>query len=314
MTGVSCCIDFIYLKSPFPITMTQELRIIHTKPQCKNPKMISFTLFEATSAHTCPISQEHIHESELDFLNGVYFKDKNETMRGIRLKCNHEFSAMHLLYHWARNRNVLCPICRDGVADAHLDMRKLPNHFKSAFCKRVRTERQRDAREKLMEDRETAARIAQQEMTRTLSSNEISWFTNYTNDFVFVNIVRHMGQEIYCGYRLSCQCELFNATCLFNVKIVHTEHMNQIKNMGEVKLIGSIGLVSCEVQFPSSHKMQISPGVSDDFMTSIRPPLKYTIVVRSDHVFIQWSVPFQYFRVMADHYENRYILTHHGLA
>lgn len=300
--------------------MNMELKIVHKRPQVKTPKQITIAVFAPSASVVCPISQEEIVDSELEFLKGIYVDNKNESLRGIRLQCNHEFSAMHLLYHWARNRNVLCPVCRNGVSDAYLDIRKLPCHFKSAFTKKIRNERRKDAREKILEDQETAAMIAYEQMhqmihaAQVLDSSELNWLRTHALNNVFVNIVRNITDELVCGYRLPCQVQVWNTTCLFNVKIVNPNHIRQIQNMESVKLIGSIGLISCELQFPPSEVMTISNNNQDELISFVTPRLKYTILKRTDYIFIQWTVPFEYFQEMAFQYEHRNTLTHHGLA
>jgi hypothetical protein len=69
------------------------------------------------------------------------------TSKAMTLPCTHTFHAMALVYHWARNSNVLCPVCRAGPAGQKLVIGKLPREWKYSLGSRVRREQRRDKNE-----------------------------------------------------------------------------------------------------------------------------------------------------------------------
>lgn len=79
------------------------------------------------------------------------------------LDCKHKFNGMYLLYHWTRNRNVLCPVCRGGVQDAYINIKSFPSHFRDVLARKVRSERRKDAIKERREHEEAAIRIQEEE-------------------------------------------------------------------------------------------------------------------------------------------------------
>jgi hypothetical protein len=94
----------------------------------------------------CPILQDQIATAQLE--NFPYpFLHNRPTHTAMTLKCNHTFHAMALVYHWARNCNVLCPVCRSGSKGQCLAMNRLPKEWKYSMTSRTRRERKRDREE-----------------------------------------------------------------------------------------------------------------------------------------------------------------------
>jgi transcription elongation factor Elf1 len=133
-----------------------SLPILFTRPRKVNPKAVIFKTFEPTPDVMCPITQEPIATSQLEFLEDRVMSQDKPNHTGTRLACNHEFTAMCLLYHWARNGNVLCPVCRSGPKCARLNLLALPEHFRADMMRRIKNERENDREERNRENEEAA--------------------------------------------------------------------------------------------------------------------------------------------------------------
>jgi len=71
------------------------------------------------SGEICPILQEPINSAILPFMPRPYLSD-SPMHTALTLECKHTFHAMALIYHWARNESVLCPVCRAGPKNRRL--------------------------------------------------------------------------------------------------------------------------------------------------------------------------------------------------
>ena len=122
-------------------------------------KMIQFTSVQPDDGQICPITQEPIKDSTLDFLD-CPFDPKHPDRNAISLACQHTFTALCLIFHWARNDNVLCPLCRAGPHGARLNLRRLPAHFRLQMGRRVRDSQRRDRAEAVAADELVARRLS----------------------------------------------------------------------------------------------------------------------------------------------------------
>ena len=120
----------------------------------------------------CPILQEPICDAVLDWMPRPYDADK-PTHKAITTPCGHTFHCMALMYHWARNQNLLCPVCRNGPKNAQLVMSKLPRNWRYSISTRVRRERRRDREEKEEADRLVARSFVDSPMPSVLFSFKI---------------------------------------------------------------------------------------------------------------------------------------------
>ena len=110
----------------------------------------------------CPILQEPIASATLDRFP-CPFLSCHPTYSAMTLPCGHTFHAMALTYHWARNLNVLCPVCRSGPERSQaLAMNRLPCEWKYSMAARVRRERRRDRVEEEQRNHELALQHSQQ--------------------------------------------------------------------------------------------------------------------------------------------------------
>ena len=111
---------------------------------------------EDGGAIECPILQEPIATAILDRFPRPFLSD-HPTYSAMTLPCGHTFHAMALTYHWARSRNVLCPVCRSGPEKGQaLAMSRLPCEWKYSMAARVRKERRRDRIEEEQRNRDMA--------------------------------------------------------------------------------------------------------------------------------------------------------------
>jgi hypothetical protein len=117
----------------------------------------------------CPILQEPIQTAVFESFPRPFYKAHPEH-KALKLSCSHTFHAMALVYHWSRNRNVLCPICRAGPPGQRLAMNHLPEDWRYSLSSRVRREKRKDKEEAEEENFRLATLISQEAVTRTVVS------------------------------------------------------------------------------------------------------------------------------------------------
>lgn len=134
------------------------------------PKRTSMnvTLHEPENADDeCPILQDAIATAKLDACPHSFLA-AFPTHTAMTLPCKHTFHAMALVYHWARNGNVQCPICRAGPGKGQcLAINRLPNEWKYSMAARVRRERKQDRTEEERAHRQMAMQTIQVAPTLT---------------------------------------------------------------------------------------------------------------------------------------------------
>lgn len=145
----------LYLSSWFDVEM-RGLGLVHSNRRLKHPKQVQFRLCEPRAGEECPIMREAMGECCLDFLPGVTFDQSKPRLCVMELACGHRMGAMNLVYHWARNGTVCCPVCRAGPPGARLNLRTLPVHFRSAMTRHVRAQQREDRDEAMEADAEVA--------------------------------------------------------------------------------------------------------------------------------------------------------------
>jgi hypothetical protein len=90
--------------------------------------------------------------------------------KAITLGCSHTFHAMALVYHWSRNKTVLCPICRAGPQGQRLAMNRLPDNWRYSMASKVRKETRRDKEETEREHFRMAAMLSTHHETMPIRS------------------------------------------------------------------------------------------------------------------------------------------------
>lgn len=116
---------------------------------------MTVALHEPAATDECPILQEPIATATLDCFPRPFLLDR-PTYKAMTLECKHTFHAMSLVYHWARNGNVACPICRAGPRGQRLVMSHLPREWRHSMAARVRRERRADRAEEELRNRQLA--------------------------------------------------------------------------------------------------------------------------------------------------------------
>lgn len=99
----------------------------------------SVALSEPEDGEECPITQEPIRASSLEFLPGVSFRKEDPEYSRLQLECGHAFSAMAITYQFFKN-GMLCPLCRKGT-EKNLDALCVPAHFRRKLQERLVIER-----------------------------------------------------------------------------------------------------------------------------------------------------------------------------
>lgn len=249
-------------------------------------------MLEASRDAVCAITQDLISESDLEFLPDTTLIKDMPALRSMKLKCGHEFSAMNLLYHWGRNRNALCPVCRGGPEDAYLDLKSLPAHFKTSMERKIRSERRKDAADRQRENAEAA---------RQLQSEETSeqWELLIPN-FVCLRVMRRyavLGQFNYNnGLRLLCDCARLDQYLVFTSHVYKVD----LDQMGEFCVFGCLVHLNYATRFPQSGwhvpgEMQDTLVILDeDSMSCI-----YTMELQGEVVKITCQINADLFGVMA---------------
>jgi hypothetical protein len=120
---------------------------------------VNILLHMPDSDSECPILQEHIKTAVFDTFPRP-FNRSHPDHTAITLGCSHTFHAMALVYHWARNKNVLCPICRTGPKNHRLKMNALPDDWRFSMISKVKKEQRKDKLETELENYRMAAAIS----------------------------------------------------------------------------------------------------------------------------------------------------------
>lgn len=128
---------------------TVELPLLRSK--------CTVTLHPPSADAECPIMQEPIASAVLQPFPRPYLADK-PTHTAMTLQCNHTFHAMALVYHWARNRNVLCPVCRTGPKQ-RLVVGRLPKEWRYSMAARVRRQQMQDRAEEEQHNHQVAVQL-----------------------------------------------------------------------------------------------------------------------------------------------------------
>jgi len=86
----------------------------------------------------CPITQEPITAIDTNECQALPLDLDHPDRTAIKLICQHEFSAFWLIYNWAHNDNVRCPLCCAGPPNARLDIPLMPPHIRVSVQRHMR--------------------------------------------------------------------------------------------------------------------------------------------------------------------------------
>jgi hypothetical protein len=127
--------------------------------------VIEIRLSEPDDGEECSVTMQPIADATLDFLPAdaprAPIVARPELTKGT-LACGHGFSALALLYHFAKNC-MRCPNCREGSA-ARMAGQSVPAHLRKAFRSHLEREAEADRREQVASDMHAAAEILESEV------------------------------------------------------------------------------------------------------------------------------------------------------
>jgi len=255
-----------------------ELRVVNRKSKRKT---IEFELRAPEEGATCPISQDLIAHSDLEFLKGCTLVKNSPELRAMKLQCGHEFSAMCLVYYWARSGNVKCPVCRAGPEGSRLNLLRLPDHFRAPMCRRVRSEHRKDAAEQRRSDEETARRMGA---------------TLVVPDMVNLAVSSRRAQE---AYRMPCNITVTQEGMLLS----STLPTSLLRGMGEFRVFGFFRTDVIETRFPptdwfnlTEHTVFERANVGDGNLFIV-----YTVrLLENGNALLEWKISAAYFAFMAE--------------
>jgi len=126
---------------------------------------IEIRLSEPGDGEECSVTMQPIAEATLDFLPAdaprAPVVARPELTKGT-LPCGHSFSALALLYHFAKNC-MRCPNCREG-SGARMTGQSVPAHLRKAFRSHLEREAEADRREQVASDMHAAAQVLEAEV------------------------------------------------------------------------------------------------------------------------------------------------------
>jgi len=144
-----------------------ELRSSGPRNKCKTLRVV---LSQPDQDEECSIAMEPIREYRLPFLSdSACVWEHRPDLAKASLPCGHAFSALALLYHFAKNA-MTCPCCRAGHDKTVLADASIPTHLRRAFTRHLLEERSREVQEQIAEDARIAVRAVQAELANLSSS------------------------------------------------------------------------------------------------------------------------------------------------
>lgn len=138
------------------------LRSCGSSTRCK---IISVVLSEPAEDEECMIALEPIKEYNLPFLPaGTTVWESNPALKKASLPCGHSFSALALLYHFAKNA-MTCPCCRAGHDKVVLADSSLPPHIRRPITRHLLEVRVEETRDQIAADARVAMSTLQAEVS-----------------------------------------------------------------------------------------------------------------------------------------------------
>lgn len=295
--------------------MVSELPILHVLRRKNDAKAIRFELGVPAPGSVCAITQDSISDSELDFLPGCVLDKDRPEHRCMKLQCGHEFSAMHLVYYWARSRSVLCPMCRGGPERAYLDLRKLPCHFGPAMTRKVRSERRKDTMERRREDEQAALMIQNQAGSESpVTGFLVSWVMLHSPEMLSLRLVRRfavLGQdELNHGVRLPCDVQWLRGAAVFSCRV----RASLLADLEEFKMFGAIRTDDHETKFPETEWCEFGPNCELMGMDADGEGVCYYSIARQGQdAVLKWTVMTPFFNFVLEHHQYVHGLMRLGL-
>ena len=278
-----------------------ELGILHTKRRRSQPRTLKINCFQAQNDEICPISQDFINESSLEFLENNHLLEDKPSYKGIVLDCNHKFNGIFLIYNWARNKNILCPVCRGGLEGAYLNLKQLPKHIGNGFARKVRSERRRDNNQIRLENEAVARRLQNEE--------NFSWLMHFIpENVVFVVQPRHENNFII----IQCDAQILSdGMC----NLTSTIPASVLANMGEYRFFVSIRSKSrsnsnmeIQTRLPESAWFTYEYGSGPRlYFCNEAPFCQYSMMFDMSHenVILKLLTPFSFLKFVSDSHLER---------
>jgi hypothetical protein len=125
---------------------------------------VTLVLAEPTEGEECMVAMEPIAEYRLPFMKAEAWLHKDTpTLTKATLPCGHGFSALALLYHFAKN-SMTCPCCRAGHDKTTMGLQSVPAHLRKEFATHLESVRADETREQIASDAIAATRAMEHEV------------------------------------------------------------------------------------------------------------------------------------------------------
>ena len=116
----------------------------------------------------CGVTLQPMSEARLDFLpEGLAqcpIASRRDLVKGT-LPCGHSFSALAILYHFAKN-GMQCPNCRAGVP-GRMTTQSIPRHLRGEFIKHMDRQAEAERREQAADEWRATAQLLEREVTES---------------------------------------------------------------------------------------------------------------------------------------------------
>jgi len=128
-------------------------------------KSLCLTLTEPEKNEECAITMDPIADYRLPF----YLPEpctlllSRPKLTKATLPCGHGFSALALVYHFAKN-SMTCPCCRAGHERVQMGEQSIPPHLRRAFSEHLERVKADETREQIASDAIAATRALEQEV------------------------------------------------------------------------------------------------------------------------------------------------------
>ena len=178
-------------EAPPPKTKKPRRILARSLDYARDKGLIEIALSKPSEGEECGITLEPIAEARLDFLPADANPSPVATHAGRELRkatlpCGHSFSAVAVLYHFAKN-GMRCPNCRAGV-EARMTPQSIPQHLRAAFVGHIERESEAERQEQVHNDMRLATELLEREVN---GSSGASFYL----DRVVVSVYAYDGMD-----------------------------------------------------------------------------------------------------------------------
>lgn len=144
------------------------LMVIHSQARMEMKReTLHLALSTPAQGEECSIGMTPIDEYRLEFLppeTAQYVvEEEPQLTKATVVACGHSFSALALLYHFARN-NMTCPMCRHGHASERMGLDSMPAHLRRSMKSHLDELKSKDRQELVDEDTLSVLNILENEV------------------------------------------------------------------------------------------------------------------------------------------------------